>query len=143
MNKIIPPLILTLLIILPVVQSDQQHQKNQNSNFDDIEIEIYAGVYDKTNGNIGLGWIVSIVNNLNESIDGYINASWNELTGKTIRFDNSTFYLSAHHPKIDYQYIDFLHFPHLIVYITATVQTNNLTYTKSGIEIGPIVLFYD
>jgi hypothetical protein len=128
-----------IILISPSILAFQNCQKlNQ-----DIEIEIYAGVYDNTNGKFGLGWVVSVINNLNESINGTINASWNTFSSKTVRFENNSFNLSANHPKINYQFIDYIHLPYPIIKLTVIVQIRDQVYSRYGIEIGPIVIFKD
>jgi hypothetical protein len=111
------------------------------SNENDIEVEIYAGIYEKTDGDIGLGWIVAIKNNLNNSIKGNINTTWFRLNNNVLRNENLEFNLSANHPKIKFQYVDYLHFPSPILKLGISVEINDIFISKSGIEIGPFVIF--
>ncbi len=107
---------------------------------DDVEIKIYAGVYGKTEGRIGLGFVISMCNNLNETINGTIEISSDNLRGQNVRLELWVFTL-GHHPPIKFKGIDWIHFPYPIVTLTITVETVGLIVSRSGMEIGPIVIF--
>jgi len=108
---------------------------------DDVEIEIYAGVYEKTEGRIGLGFVISMCNNLNETINGTIEISSNNLRDQNVRLQQWSFTLSSHHPLIKFNGIDWIHFPYPIITLTITVETVGLIVSRSGMEIGPMVIF--
>ena len=107
---------------------------------DDVEIEIYAGVYEKTEGRIGLGFVISMCNNLNETINGTIEISSNNLHDQNVRLQQWSFTL-GHHPPIKFMGIDWIHFPYPIITLTITVETVGLIVSRSGMEIGPMVIF--
>jgi len=118
--------------------ASETHGVSQNN---DVEIKIYAGVYGKTEGRIGLGFVISMCNNLNETINGTIEISSNNLRGQNVRLHRGSFTLSSHHPPIKFMGIDWIHFPYPIITLTITVETVGLIVSRSGMEIGPIVIF--
>ncbi|GAF86646.1 unnamed protein product [marine sediment metagenome] len=117
--------------------ASETHSVSQNN---DVEIKIYAGVYEKTEGRIGLGFVISMCNNLNETINGTIEISSNNLRGQNVRLHRWSFTL-GHHPPIKFKQIDWIHFPYPVVTLTITVETVGLIFSRSGMEIGPIVIF--
>jgi len=111
--------------------------------FDDVVIDIRAGVHDNTNGDYGLGFLICITNDMDENITGTITLYWN-FTSITIgSAKNGTFALSAHHPEIKIAEIDWLHFPFPILKLQIIVTVNEIlkSVSRSGIEIGPFVFF--
>lgn len=115
----------------------------QSNTSDDVDIEIRAGAYEHTNGNYGLGFLICITNNLDQNITGSIRTYWNFTDKLTVRFDNDSFTLSAHHPEIQVANIDYLHFPFPILKLQVIVKVNETatSVSRSGIEIGPFVFF--
>jgi hypothetical protein len=107
-----------------------------------VDIYIHAGVSEITNGDFGLGFFIFVKNNLNEPIEGEIIIFWNLTNGMNVRIDNLSFKLSPFN-EIKFSNIDWLHFPFPILKIMIIVSINEYTVSKSGIEIGPVVLFSD
>ena len=124
-------------------QGIQSSNVNVANTLDDVIIEIRAGAYEHTNGNYGLGFLICITNNLDRNITGSIRTYWNFTDKLTVRFDNGSFNLSPHHPEIQIGNIDYLHFPFPILKLQIIVTVNEIskTVSRSGIEVGPFVLF--
>ncbi|VVB60540.1 Uncharacterised protein [uncultured archaeon] len=117
------------------------NQKTMNT-YDDVDIDIHAGVYGKTNGNYGLGYVLSITNNLNEIITGNIRIYYNSTDNKTVSFTN----ISFQQPPlfvVRFVNIDWLHSLYPILTLTVTVKINETSQSvsRSGKEIGPFVFF--
>jgi hypothetical protein len=129
----------TTVIGYQTVQSS--NQKTMNT-YDDVDIDIHAGVYDKTNGNYGLGYVISTINNLNEIITGYIQIYYNSTDNKPVSFTNTSIGLP---PLFVCRFvnIDWHHAPYPILKLTVSVQINETSQfvSRSGIEIGPFVFF--
>ena len=143
------PLAVGIIILLfigiayaPSITADNSRINNTIYVDDDIEIKIYAGVNEKTNGNYGLGWVVSIKYNQSESIIGTCNITWQTLQGEYIGFSNSTFYLIPN-GEIKISGIDWIHFPFRILNINIKVEVAETDVSRNGFEIGPFVLFND
>jgi len=133
-------LLFLLSSLIPVVSSNKLNSNRVVHVDDDIEIKIYAGVNEKTNGNYGLGWVVSIKYNQSESIIGTCNITWQTLQGDYIGFSNSTFDLIPN-GEIKISGVDWIHFPYPLLYIDIIVNVEEINTSKSGIEIGPFVIF--
>ena len=127
------------LIFLPSLSADESSSGNTLI-YDDIEIKIYAGVNEKTNGNYGLGWVVSIKYNQSESIIGTCNITWQTLQGDYIGFSNSTFDLIPN-GEIKISGIDWIHFPFPILNLNIKVEVAEIDVSRNGFEIGPFVIF--
>ena len=142
-NILIWGIILLFLLssLIPVVSSNKLNSNIVVHVDDGIEIKIYAGVNEKTQGRIGLGFAISICNNLNETINGTIEISSDNLRGQNVRFELWSFNLSAYHPAVIFYGIDWIHFPFPIITLTITVETVDIIVSRSGIEIGPFVIF--
>ena len=108
---------------------------------DDIDVKIYAGVNGRTQGRMGLGFAISICNNLNETINGTIEISSDNIRGQNVRLELWLFNLSVYHPPVIFYDIDWIHFPFPINTLTITVETVDIIVSRSGIEIGPFVIF--
>ena len=126
----------------PSITADNSRINNTIYVDDDIEIKIYAGVNEKTNGNYGLGWVVSIKYNQSESIIGTCNITWQTLQGDYIGFSNSTFDLIPN-GEIKISGIDWIHFPFPILNLNIKVEVAEIDVSRNGFEIGPFVLFND
>ena len=124
----------------PSITADNSKINNMIYVDDDIEIKIFAGVNEKTNGNYGLGWVVSIKYNQSESIIGTCNITLQTLQGEYIGFSNSTLDLIPN-GEIKISGIDWIHFPYPIISLTITVKAVDIIVSRSGIEIGPFVIF--
>jgi len=133
-------LLFILSSIIPVVSSNKLNSNRVVHVDNGIEIKIYAGVNEKTNGNYGLGWVVSIKYNQSESIIGTCNITWRTLQDDYIGFSNNTFDLIPN-GEIKISGIDWIHFPYLFLYIDIFVNVEEINTSKSGIEIGPFVIF--
>ena len=107
---------------------------------DDIDVKIYAGVYSEIEARIGLGWVISIGHNLSGNIHFIINLSWYNLRGQNVRFEMHHFNLSPH-PPILFKGVEWIHFPYPIMSLTITVKAVDIIVSRSGIEIGPFVIF--
>ena len=134
-------LIFILSSLIPVVSSNKLNSNRVVHVDDDIEIKIYAGVYSEIEARIGLGWVISICNNLNETINGTIEISSDNLRGQNVRFELWPFNFSAYHPEVILYGIDWIHFPYPIISLTITVKAVDIIVSRSGIEIGPFVIF--
>ena len=133
-------LIFILSSLIPVVSSNKLNSNRVVHVDDDIEIKIYAGVYGRTQGRIGLGWVISISHNLSGNIHFIINLSWYNLRGQNVRFEMYHFNLSPH-PPILFKGVEWIHFPYPIMSLTITVKAVDIIVSRSGIEIGPFVIF--
>jgi len=143
--KLLTSAIILLLIGIayaPSITADNSRINNTIYVDDDIEIKIYAGVNEKTNGNYGLGWVVSIKYNQSESTIGTCNITWQTLQGDYIGFSNSTFDLIPN-GEIKISGIDWIHFPFPILNLNIKVEVAEIDVSRNGFEIGPFVLFND
>jgi len=134
-------LLFLLSSLIPVVSSNKLNSNRVVHVDDDIEIKIYAGVNGKTKDRMGLGWVISICNNLNETINGTIEISSDNIRGQNVRLELWLFNLSVYHPPVIFYDIDWIHFPFPINTLTITVETVDIIVSRSGIEIGPFVIF--
>ena len=127
------------LIFLPSLSADESNSGNTLI-YDDIEINIRAGIKGLTNGRYGLGWSVIVENNLNDTFEGTINVTWHTITGKNAFNENGTFKLI---PYVEFgiEQVDWIHFPYPFLYIDIIVNVEEINTSKSGIEIGPFVIF--
>jgi hypothetical protein len=135
-------LLFLLSSLIPVVSSDKLNSNRVVHVDDDIEIKIYAGVNEKTNGNYGLGWVVSVKYNQSESIIGACNITWQTLQGDYIRFLNNTFDLIPN-GEIKILGVDWIHFPFPILNLNIKVEVAEIDVSRNGFEIGPFVFFFD
>ena len=133
-------LIFILSSLIPVVSSNKLNS-NRVVHVDDIDVKIYAGAYGRTQGRMGLGFAISICNNLNETINGIVEISSDNLRGQNVRFESWLFNFSAHHPPVILAGIDWVHFPFPIMSLIITVKVVDTIVSRSGIEIGPFVIF--
>lgn len=115
---------------------------NPNLIYDDIEIIIRAGVEGKTNGNYGLGWVFIVNNYLNYTISGTINVTYKNFREKTVFSENGSYNVPPF-SEFGFSQIDWIHFPYPILNIEIIVNVEGINNTKSGMEIGPIVIFID
>lgn len=138
-------LILTSLTQVVSGQAIQSLNEKVISMYDDVTIDIYAGIHKKTNGNYGLGFVIGIANNLDINITCSIRIYWNFTDNINVQFDNDSLNLSAHSPEILIGDIDWLHFPFPILKLQVIVTINEISKTVSrrGLEIGPVVFFFD
>lgn len=72
---------------------------------------------------------------------GTIEISWDNLRGQNVRFELWLFNFSVHHPPVIFCGIDWIHFPYPIMSLAITVKAVDIIVTRSGIEIGPFVMF--
>ncbi len=131
-------LLFLLVSIIPIVISNESEQSTLI--YDDIEINIRAGIKGKTNGRYGLGWSVIVKNNLNDTFEGTINVTWKTITGKNVFNENGTFKLIPY-VELGIKQVDWIHFPYPFLYIDIIVNVEEINTSKSGIEIGPFVIF--
>jgi hypothetical protein len=124
-------------------QAIQSSNENGINIFNDVAIEIRAGAHNHTNGNYGLGFVICITNNLDINITGSIRTYWNFTDKWTVASGNATFSFSAHHPETQIGEIDWQHFPFPILKLQISVTVNEISKSesRSGIEIGPFVIF--
>ena len=133
--------ICSIMIPSLLSQSLSAFENPKIQQMDDIDVRIYAGVYEKTRGRMGLGFAISISNNLNETINGTVTISSDNLRGQNVRLEIWDFNLSAHHPPVILNGIDWIHSPYPIITLTITVEAVSVVVSRSGIEIGPFVIF--
>ena len=131
-------LIFILSSLIPIVIGNEAEQSTLI--YDDIEINIRAGIKGITNGRYGLGWSVIVKNNLNDTFEGTINVTWHTITVKNASNENGTFKLI---PYVEFgiKQVDWVHFPFPIMSLTITVKVVDIVVSRSGIEIGPFVIF--
>jgi hypothetical protein len=122
------------------VQSSNQKTINT---YDDVDIDIHAGVCGRTNGNYGLGFVIGIANNLDKNITGTVTTYWNFTDDKTVRIDSASFFINTILSKIEFIGIDWLHFSFPILKLTVNVKVNetDIAVSRYGIEIEPFVFF--
>jgi hypothetical protein len=141
LNKSLSIGIILLFIVssfIPIVIGNESEQATLI--YDDIEINIRAGIKGITNGRYGLGWSVIVKNNLNDTFEGTINVTWKTITGKNVFNENGTFKLI---PYVEFgiKQVDWIHLPYPFLYIDIIVNIEEINTSKSGIEIGPFVIF--
>jgi len=107
--------------------------------FNDIEITISAGVIRNKWGNIGFGWVIKVDNNCNHNITGFCIIDYYTLSGDFIRSEMANFHLGPLF-VFGYEGINIIDFPP-INRLTITVEADSKTASRSGIEIGPFVIF--
>ena len=129
------------LIFVPSLSADESSSGNTLI-YDDIEINIYAGIKGITNGNYGLGWFVIVKNNLNDTFEGTINVTWQTLQGDYIGFSNSTFDLIPN-GEIKISGVEWIHFPFPILNLNIKVEVAEIDVSRNGFGIGPFVFFFD
>lgn len=112
----------------------------QKAHHENIEIGIYAGVYGHTDGNAGLGWVVSVYNSGNNTVNVTYEIRWANLRGAPVRSEEGTFNVNPH-MVVQFVGIDWVHPPFPVLRITISVQTQNVTVSRSGIEVFPFVIF--
>ena len=142
-------IIAVVLLILSLSNNVVGYQTIQSSNqktintYDDVDIDIHAGVFGRTNGNYGLGFVIGITNNLDKNITGTVTTYWNFTDNKTVRIESASFFVNPILSKIEFVDIDWLHFPFPILKLTVTVKVNEtaISVSRSGIEIRPFVFF--
>jgi len=128
--------------LIPVVSGNNLNSNRVVHVNDDIDVKIYAGVYrSDIESRMGLGFAISICNNLNETINGTIEISSDNLRGQNVRFELWSFNLSAYLPPVILCGIDWVHFPFPIITLTITVKAVGIVVSRSGMEIGPFVIF--
>ncbi len=114
------------LLILASLSNVAGYQTVQSSNqksmntYDDVDIDIHAGIYDKTNGNYGLGYVISLTNNLfNKIVKADVKIYYNNTLNKTVSFTN------------------------LLIDLVPLFVIRSQFVSRSGIEIGSFVFFSD
>ena len=144
LNKSLAALVMVLFLIISMIPNVVSDTSTNRIIYvdDNVEVKIYAGVYDKTNGDIGLGFVISIANNLDTEIFCNINITSYNLQDKLVRFESWDFYQNLNYTVI-FSFVDWIHFPYTIIttIITVYVETIDLTVSRTGLEIGPIMIF--
>ncbi len=105
--------------------------------FEDYQMYIGAGIIRKYEGKFGLGWHITVKNNGDTTITGAMYDKTTTLFGKVISNGYGPFSVP---PGIEIgtgglMLLDF----HPINRIDLTVVVENMTYSRSGYEIGPFV----
>lgn len=113
---------------------------NQMAHRGDIHIDIYAGVYGHTGGNAGLGWVIYVHNNGSSTVQVTYEIRWDTLRGTTVREEGLTFNVTPHMDTC-VAGVEWIHFPFPILRIAISVQTQNITVSRNGVEIFPFVIF--
>ncbi len=109
------------------------------SSAENYTVYIGAGIHRTYEGKFGWGWHLTIVNNRDTNITGYVNETDTTLLGKVVSNGTGTFTVGPHitGSSGSVALLDF----HPFEIIDITVQIENATYVKSGYMIGPFVLF--
>ena len=110
---------------------------------EDFEYYITAGVLRKRWGNVGLGYNVVVVNFGESIISGVCYINQTTLTGESITgFPKVYFFNIGHLVEWGANGFTILDY-HPINKIEITLKVEDIMLTKSGYEIGPIVVLLD
>jgi len=105
---------------------------------ENYQIYIGAGIIRKYEGKFGLGWHMWVINTGNTTITGATYVKTTTLFGKVIGEAYGPFSVP---PGFEIGDLGFMLYDfHPINHIDLTVEVGNMTYSKSGYEIGPFVL---
>jgi hypothetical protein len=104
-------------------------------------VDIGAGFYREHGGKIGLGWHMSVENTGDTNITGFFYERETTLFGKILNNGSDPFSLR---PGSGVSTASFIVLGlHRIWLLNLTVVVENMTYSKSGYWIGPLVLLVD
>ncbi len=105
---------------------------------ENYEIYIGAGVFRRYEGKFGLGWHMTVINTGDTTITGTMHDKTTTLFGEVINSGYGSFSVPAGFEigTVGLMLLDF----HPINHIDLTVEVGNMTYSRSGYEIGPFVL---
>jgi hypothetical protein len=108
------------------------------SSAENYEVYIGAGIIRKYEGKFGLGWHMIVKNTGDTTITGAMYDKTTTLFGEVISYQYGPFSIP---PGVEIgsggcMLLDF----HPINHIDLTVVVENMTYSRSGYEIGPFVL---
>jgi hypothetical protein len=111
------------------------------STSEDYAVYIGAGIMREYEGKVGLGYHMTVQNTGDTNITGITYENCTTLFGKEYSNGQQPFSLK---PQTGFSVgtwviLDF----HPITHITLTVVVGNVTFSKSGYEIGPLVLLVD
>lgn len=125
-------ILITLLFLIPTYSALYT---------DDIEYYISAGIARQRWGKIGLGYIVLVRNNGEDNIEGVCYVNQTTLSGEKILNSRTNFMIgpSCEFGKTGFTIIN----PSIINKIDITLKVENISLSKSGYEIGPIVVLMD
>jgi hypothetical protein len=104
----------------------------------DYNVYIGAGFFREHGGKFGLGWHMTVENTGDTNVTGVMYENETTLTGKVISNGSGPFSITPC-MSVSTGGCSFLDL-HPIELINLTVQIGNMTYSKSGYEIGPFVL---
>jgi hypothetical protein len=108
--------------------------------YDDVYISTTAGLYQKTNGDYGFGWMTVFRNNVNQSFLITHDLYWYSLKGDLMLFANYSTILNPFGMHTS-SMATIGRVP--IHRITINAYANELFVSRSGFEIGPFVFFTD
>jgi hypothetical protein len=105
---------------------------------ENYSVYIGAGVYREHGEIFGFGWVIRIDNTGDTNITGFLYVNETTVFGKAISYFGGPFSLlpGTNTSVGGCSFFDF----HPINLIYLTVMVGNMTYVKSGYEIGPFVL---
>jgi hypothetical protein len=111
------------------------------STYDDVTVFIRAGMFDKTNGNYGIGIVVGVGNLLNRSVECHFIAYWNA-TDDTNEYTYDDWFVVPPHlgVGIGFGYGSLFH-PIYKLTVTAEIIDPSISVTRTGIQIGRVVIF--
>jgi len=108
------------------------------SSAESYKVYIGAGIFRMYWGKFGLGWHMTVVNTGDTNITGVMNCTETTLSGKYITGGGGPFSLMP--VQIDgLSVCGFFVLPPIKL-INLTIVVENMTYSKTGYEIGPFVL---
>jgi hypothetical protein len=146
MNKIIVIGVMLLFLgsSIPTLAKNQSSLSktislSSASSAEDYIVYIGAGIFRKhVGGNFGFGWQMEVDDTGNKNITGVFYEKETTLSGKDISNETDPFSLK---PDTGFGVGSFsmLRLPPIKI-ISLTVVVENMTYSKSGYEIGPFVL---
>jgi hypothetical protein len=108
------------------------------SSAESYKVYLGAGFFRMYWGKFGLGWHMTVVNTGDTNISGVMNCKETTLSGKYVTGGSGSFSLMPGEIE-GLSACGFFIFPPIKL-INLTVMVQNLTYSKTGYEIGPFVL---
>jgi hypothetical protein len=122
-------------------QTFQSSTQKTISTYDDVTVFIRAGMFDKTNGNYGIGIVVGAENLLNKSAECHFIAYWNATDDTNEYAYDDRFVVPPHlGVGIGFGYGSLFH-PIYKLTVTAEIIDPPISVTRTGIQIGRVVIF--
>jgi len=123
-------------------QTVQSSTQKPISTYDDVTVFIRAGMFDKTNGNYGIGIVVGVGNSLNRSVECHFIAYWNA-TDDTNEYAYDNRFVVPPHLGVGMGFGGYgsLFHPIYKLSVTAEVIDPSISVTRTGVQIGRVVFF--